>query len=85
MTLVRRYRLPDSLTGSIRRGNVTPFSNVTGRYYQKESNEYPKSISNQQLLVLHVAANYKLRRSSMGWWAEGHVWPDSAVTRVAFD
>lgn len=56
-----------------------PFSNVTGRYYQKESNDYPKSISYQQLLVLHVAANYNLRRSSMGWWAEGHVWPDGVV------
>jgi hypothetical protein len=37
------------------------FSNVTGCYYQKESNEYPKSISYQQLWVLHVAANYMLR------------------------
>ena len=29
------------------------FSNVAGRYYQKESNEYPKSISYPQRLVLH--------------------------------
>jgi hypothetical protein len=34
-----------------------PYPNVTG-------------ISWQQLFVLHVAANYKLRRSSMGWWAD---------------
>jgi hypothetical protein len=25
-----------------------------------------------QLLALHVAANYKLRSSSLGWWADGH-------------
>jgi hypothetical protein len=55
------------------------FSDVTGRYYQNESTEYPKSISYQQLLVLHVAANYQLRRSSMGWWADGATWPDHIV------
>jgi hypothetical protein len=34
----------------------------------------PARLSYPQLLALHVAANYKLRRSSMGWWAEGHHW-----------
>jgi hypothetical protein len=46
------------------------FSNVTGRYYQNDSDDFPRSISWQQLFVLHVAANYKLRRSSVGWWAD---------------
>ena len=50
-----------------------PYSNVTGRYNQTDSDDFPRSISRQQLFVLHVAANYKLRRSSMGWWADGHV------------
>ena len=56
-----------------------PLSDVTGRYYQNDSDEFPRSISWQQLLVLFVAANYNLRRSSMGWWADGHVWPDGGV------
>jgi hypothetical protein len=47
-----------------------PFSNVTGRYSQTDSDEFPRSVSWQQLFVLHVAANYKLRRSSMGWWVD---------------
>jgi hypothetical protein len=47
-----------------------PFSNVTGRYSQTDLDEFPRSVSWQQLFVLHVAANYKLRRSSMGWWAD---------------
>src|ERR1700720_2225337 len=34
----------------------------------------PARLSYPQLLALHVAANYKLRRSSMGWLAEGHHW-----------
>jgi hypothetical protein len=55
------------------------FSNVTGRYRQNKSSEYPKSISYQQLLVLHVGIHYKLLRSSMGWWAEGYNWPDHIV------
>ena len=29
--------------------------------------------------MLYVAANYNLRRSSMGWWADGHVFPDGVV------
>jgi hypothetical protein len=57
------------------------FSNVTGRYYQTDSDEFPRSISWQQLFVLHVAANYKLRRSGMGWWADGHVCADG-ITRI---
>ena len=40
-----------------------PYSEVTGRYYQTDSDEFPRSISWQQLFVLHVAANYKLLRS----------------------
>ncbi len=54
-----------------------PFSYVTGRYYQKENNEYPNRISPQQLLALHAAANYKLRWRRMGWLADGYVWPGS--------
>jgi hypothetical protein len=54
-------------------------SEVTGRYYQNESNKYPKSLSFPQLLVLHVAAHFKMRRSSMGWWADGYKWPDHVV------
>ncbi len=53
------------------------FSSYTGCYYQKETNEYPSRVSYQQLLALHVAVNYKLRWCSMGWWADGYVWPDS--------
>jgi hypothetical protein len=56
-----------------------PFSNTTGRYYQSDSEQFPRSISWLQLLALHVAANYKLRRSRMGWWADGHVRPDGIV------
>ena len=55
-----------------------PLSDVSGRYYQSDS-EFPRNISWQQLLVLHVAANYNLTRSSRGWWADGHVWPDGVV------
>jgi hypothetical protein len=43
-----------------------PLSDVTGRHYQSDS-DFPRSISWQQLLVLHVAANYNLRCSSMGY------------------
>jgi hypothetical protein len=39
-----------------------------------QSKKLPARLSYPQLLALHVAANYKLRRSSMGWWAEGHHW-----------
>ena len=53
-----------------------PYSEVTGRYSQTDSDEFPRSISWQQLFVLHVAANYQLRKSSAGWWADGHVWAD---------
>src|SRR6476660_7321285 len=56
-----------------------PLCDVTGRYFQNDSREFPRSISWQQLIVLHVAANYNLRRSSMGWWADGHVFPDGVV------
>src|SRR5690349_2166825 len=52
------------------------FSNVTGRYYQTDSDEFPRSVSWPQLFVLHVAATYKLRRSSKGWWADGLVFAD---------
>jgi hypothetical protein len=53
-----------------------PYSEVTGRYSQIDSDEFPRSISWQQLFVLHVAANYQLRCGSAGWWADGHVWAD---------
>ncbi len=56
-----------------------PLSEITGRYHQNDSDDLPRSISWQQLLALHVAANYKLRRSSMGWWADGHVFADGAL------
>jgi hypothetical protein len=56
-----------------------PLSDVTGRYYQSDS-DFPRSISWQQLLVLHVAAKYNLGRSSGGWWADGDVWPDGVVS-----
>jgi hypothetical protein len=58
-----------------------PFSDVTGRYYQGDPQEFPTSLSWQQLFVLHVAANYKLLRSRMGWWADRHVFADG-VTRI---
>ena len=38
----------------------------------KWSTEYIQGISDQQLLVLYVAANYKLRRNRIGWWAVGY-------------
>ena len=56
-----------------------PLCDVTGRYFQNDFREFPRSISWQQLMVLYVAANYMLRRSSMGWWADGHVWPNGVV------
>ena len=34
----------------------------------------PARLSYPQLLTLNVAANYELRRCSMGWWADGHHW-----------
>ncbi len=55
-----------------------PLSKITGRYYQNDSDDLPRSISWPQLFVVHVAANYKLRRSSMGWWADRHVFADGA-------
>jgi hypothetical protein len=61
--------------------NGESFSNATGRYYQNESNDYPKSISYQQLLVLHVAAHYELRRSSMRW---GVMAPLGSMTLLGF-
>jgi hypothetical protein len=67
----------DSLRNT--RRNQMAFSKVTGRYYQTDSDDFPRSISWQQLLLLHVAANYKLLRSSMGWWADGHVFADGVV------
>jgi len=45
---------------------------VTACYCQKE-------FCYEQLLILHVAANYKLRRSNMGWWAGGSEWHDIVV------
>jgi hypothetical protein len=39
-----------------------------------QSEKLPTGLSYPQLLALHVATKYKLRRSSMGWWAEGHHW-----------
>jgi hypothetical protein len=49
-----------------------PYPKVTGRYDKTDSDDLPRTISWQQLFVLHVAANYKLRRDSMGWWADRH-------------
>ena len=43
---------------------------------QDESTDYIQGISEQQLLDLHVAANYKLRRSHLGWRAVGYECPD---------
>jgi hypothetical protein len=48
-----------------------PYSEATGRYSQTDSDEFPRSVSWQQLFMLHVAANYQLRRGSMGWRADG--------------
>jgi hypothetical protein len=45
---------------------------------QNESNDYIPGISDRQALVLHVAANYKLRRTHMGWWAVGYC-PDKYI------
>ena len=52
---------------------------ITGRCYQKVTNEYPECLSYLQLCALHVAAHYKLRRNSMGWFADGYVRADGAV------
>jgi hypothetical protein len=30
------------------------------------------SLSEDEIFALHVASHYKLKRSSMGWWAENH-------------
>jgi hypothetical protein len=57
-----------------------PLSNVSGRYYQSDS-DFPRSISWQQLLALHVAANYKLHRSQVGW--TGYKWPDARKIHCA--
>jgi hypothetical protein len=46
---------------------------------QNESTEYIQGISDRQLLVLHVAANYKLRRTHMGWWAPGYACPGKYI------
>jgi len=45
---------------------------VTAWHYQKE-------FFYEQLLILHVAANYKLRRSNTGWWPVGYKWHDMLV------
>jgi hypothetical protein len=42
---------------------------------QNESTDYIQGISDRQLLVLHVAANYKLRRTRIGWRAVGYACP----------
>ena len=46
-----------------------------------QSKELPARLSYPQLLALHVAANYRLRRSSMGWWAEGYHWGEREGVR----
>ena len=46
---------------------------------QNESTEYIQGISDRQLLVLYVAANYKLRRTRMGWWAVGYACPGKYI------
>jgi hypothetical protein len=46
---------------------------------QNESTEYIQGISDRQLLVLHVAANYKLRRTRIGWWAVGYACPGKYI------
>ena len=53
--------------------------NFTARYYRRWSDLYQKGISYPELLILHVAANYKLRPSGSGWWADGCEWPDHFV------
>ena len=66
---------------------VEPFEKIGKLYvsfsdasqYQKGTIEDLQIISYQQLLVLHVAANYKLRSDSIGWWADGYNWPDHVV------
>jgi hypothetical protein len=45
---------------------------------QNESTDYIQGISDRQLLVLHVAANYKLRRRRIGWCAVGYC-PDKFI------
>jgi hypothetical protein len=55
------------------------FPRMTARYYKRWSDWYHRDISYPQLLVLHVAANYKLRPSGSGWWADGCKWPDNFV------
>jgi hypothetical protein len=42
--------------------------------YREHSRHFPARLSYPQLLTLNVAANYELRRCSMGWWAHGHHW-----------
>jgi hypothetical protein len=32
----------------------------------------PSKLSDAQLYALHVGIHFKLKRSSMGWWADGH-------------
>jgi hypothetical protein len=51
---------------------------MTARY-KRWSDWYDNNISYPQLLVLHVAATYKLRPSGSGWWADGCKWPDNFV------
>jgi hypothetical protein len=46
---------------------------------QNESTDYIQGISDRQLLVLHVAANYKLRRTRIGWWAVGYACPGKYI------
>jgi hypothetical protein len=46
---------------------------------QNASADYVQGISHRQLLVLHVAANYKLRRTHMGWWAVGYTCPSKYI------
>src|SRR5262249_37872143 len=47
-----------------------PYSKVTGRYDQSDSDDFPRSLSWNQRSVLYVAAIYKLHHSSMGWWVD---------------
>jgi hypothetical protein len=57
----------------------------TASNYHKRSTEYIPGISDQQLLVLYVAANYKLRRNRTGWWAVGYEGSDKyAPTHAPF-
>jgi hypothetical protein len=48
------------------------FPSVTACYYQKE-------FFYEQLLILHVAANYKLRGSHVDWFAVGYEWSNNFV------